>query len=303
MDPQRRPDVLPDPFERPMSEPPVVIVEDPDDPRLDPFRRLADRGRERIIAEGPNVVRRMLASPYRVRTLLVTARRADELAPDLAARPVRQPAPSSVGPAEEVETPTVLVADGEVIDEVVGFRLHQGVVAEGPRCVESTVAHVIEEARTLAVVEALHDPANLGLVYRSAAALGLDGVLLGPRCSDPLYRRTVRTSMGWVLHLPWARLDALPGSLDRLDGFTLVALTPDETAQPLRDLDLGRDERVALLLGAEGPGLTAETLGRADHRVRIPMARGVDSLNVAVAAGIAFHAVSRAPYPASDVAR
>ena len=145
----------------------------------------------------------------------------------------------------------------------------------------------------LAVLEGAGDHENLGALFRNAAALGVDGVLLGPRCADPLYRRSVRVSMGHVLRVPFAELAGRwPGALDtvRAAGLTVAALTPAADAVPLARAGLA-GQRVALVLGAEGPGLTPEALAAADVRVRIPMATGVDSLNVATAAAIAFHAV------------
>jgi tRNA G18 (ribose-2'-O)-methylase SpoU len=154
---------------------------------------------------------------------------------------------------------------------------------------------LLRAARLVAVLEGVNDHENLGALFRNAAALGVDAVLLGPRCSDPLYRRSVRVSMGHVLRVPFAELPGpWPESLDllRAAGLQVAALTP-AAAVPLTASGL-RGERVAVLLGAEGPGLSAEALAAADVRVRIPMAAGVDSLNVATAAAVAFHAVGTA---------
>jgi tRNA G18 (ribose-2'-O)-methylase SpoU len=154
-------------------------------------------------------------------------------------------------------------------------------------------------AQVLAVAEGVNDHENLGSLFRNAAALGVDGVLLGPRCADPLYRRSVRVSMGHVLRVPFADLPGpWPASLDllRAAGLRVAALTPAADAQPLATARIA-GQRVAVLLGAEGPGLSAEALAAADLSVRIPMAPGVDSLNVATAAAVAFHAL--APLPAA----
>jgi tRNA G18 (ribose-2'-O)-methylase SpoU len=263
----------------------ITRVEDPADPRVDDFRDLttADRrpdrpgGRGLVIAEGVVVVRRMIDSPYPVRSLLGVPRRFDELADDLAALPV---------PA--------YATDADTMAAVVGFHLNRGVLAVADRAVPPDVAELLRHARLVAVLEGVNDHENLGALFRNAAALGVDAVLLGPRCSDPLYRRSVRVSMGHVLRVPFAELPGpWPASLDllRAAGLRVAALTPAADAQPLASATLG-GQRVAVLLGAEGPGLTPEALAAADLRVRIPMASGVDSLNVATAAAVAFHALS-----------
>jgi tRNA G18 (ribose-2'-O)-methylase SpoU len=263
----------------------LTAVDDPADPRVDDYRDLtaADRrpdrpgGRGLVIAEGVVVVRRLLDSPYPVRSLLGVPRRLAELDADLAGLDV---------PA--------YAADAGTMAEVVGFHLNRGVLAVADRAVPPTVAALVARSRVLAVLEAVNDHENLGALFRNAAALGVDGVLLGPRCSDPLYRRSVRVSMGHVLRVPFAPLPGdWPDTLGLLRGagFTVAALTPAPDAVPLSGAGLA-GARVALLLGAEGPGLSAEALAAADVRVRIPMASGVDSLNVATAAAVAFHAVA-----------
>ena len=263
----------------------ITPVDDPADPRLDDYRDLttADRrpdrpgGRGLVIAEGVVVVRRLLGSPYPVRSLLGVPRRLDELADDLAALDV---------PAYAVDAGTMATA--------VGFHLNRGVLAVADRARPVDAGALARSARVLAVCEGVNDHENLGSLFRNAAALGVDGVLLGPRCADPLYRRSVRVSMGHVLRVPFAELPgAWPAALDALRGagLTVTALTPSPEAVPIGAAGLA-GRRVALLLGAEGPGLTAGALAAADLAVRIPMASGVDSLNVATAAAVAFHAVA-----------
>ncbi len=262
----------------------ITPVDDAADPRVDDYRDLttADRrpdrpgGRGLVIAEGVVVVRRLLDSPYPVRSLLGVPRRLDELAADLAACDV---------PA--------YATDADTMAAVVGFHLNRGVLAVADRAPAPDVPTLLHAARVLAVLEGVGDHENLGALFRNAAALGVDGVLLGPRCSDPLYRRSVRVSMGHVLRVPFAELPGpWPAALSELRGAGLLvaALTPDPGAVTVAEAGLA-GRRVALLLGAEGPGLTAEALAAADVRVRIPMATGVDSLNVATAAAVAFHAV------------
>jgi tRNA G18 (ribose-2'-O)-methylase SpoU len=264
----------------------LIEVEDPADPRLDDYRDLstADRrpdrpgGRGLVIAEGAVVVRRLIDSPYPVRSLLGVHRRLAELATDLA--PLDVPA---------------YAADAETMAGVVGFHLNRGVLAVADRATPPDPLALASSAGLVAVAEAVNDHENLGSLFRNAAALGVDAVLLGPRCADPLYRRSVRVSMGHVLRVPFAVLPGeWPGSLDALRavGLRVVALTPAPDAVPLAAAGLA-GVRTALLLGAEGPGLTPEALAAADVRVRIPMAAGVDSLNVATAAAVAFHEVTR----------
>jgi tRNA G18 (ribose-2'-O)-methylase SpoU len=268
----------------------ITPVDDPADPRVDDYRDLttADRrpdrpgGRGLVIAEGVVVVRRMIESPYPVRSLLGVPRRLDELAGDLDALPV--PAFS---------------ADAETMAAVVGFHLNRGVLAVADRAPRRDVAALVRDARLVAVLEGVGDHENLGALFRNAAALGVDAVLLGPRCSDPLYRRSVRVSMGHVLRVPFAELPGpWPASLDllRAAGLRIAALTPARDAVPLASSGLP-GERVAVLLGAEGPGLTDEAMAAADVRVRVPMTAGVDSLNVATAAAVAFYGLQGAVTP------
>ncbi|HVV20093.1 MAG TPA: RNA methyltransferase [Pseudonocardiaceae bacterium] len=267
----------------------VIDVEDRDDPRLADFRDLttADRrpdrpgGRGLVIAEGVVVVQRMLRSPYPVRSLLGVRRRIDALAADLAAY-------------SNPDLPCY-VTSAEVMADVVGFHLNRGVLAVADRAPEPDPATVTGPARLLCVLEGVGDHENLGSIFRNAAALGVDGVLLGPGCSDPLYRRAVRVSMGHVLGVPFTKLTDWPGALERLraDGFRVLALTPARDAVPLPEA-LRPGARTAVLLGAEGPGLTAAALAAADERVCIPMAGDVDSLNVATAAAIALYSAGAA---------
>ncbi len=275
-------------------------VHEPGDSRLDDFRDLteADRrpdrpgGRGLVIAEGVLVVRRLLESRYPVRAVLGVPRRLDELSGDLA----------------EINVPVYAVT-AELMAGVVGFHLNRGVLAVADRAAPPDAAALADPAGPadqrnepsvgtgpLAVLEGVNDHENLGALFRNAAALGVAAVLLGPRCADPLYRRSVRVSMGHVLRVPFAPLPPdppWPAGLDllRRGGRRVVALTPRAEAVPLSRAGLA-DSPVALLLGAEGPGLSDAALAAADLWVRIPMAGQVDSLNVATAAAIAFHAAA-----------
>ncbi|WP_460868078.1 TrmH family RNA methyltransferase [Rhodococcus aerolatus] len=262
----------------------VLEVTDPSDPRLDDFRHLnsLDRrpdlpsGKGLVIAEGVLVVQRVLDSRFPLRALLGVARRLDELRTD----PTFDDATADV--------PFFLVT-AEVMAEVVGFHLNRGVLAAADRAAPLALADVLPGARTVVVLEGVNDHENLGSMFRNAAGLGVDAVLLGARCADPYYRRSVRVSMGHVLRVPTATVPDWPRGLDvlRAQGFRLVSLTPAADAVPLSQA-LGA-ERVALLVGAEGPGLTEQAMAATDVRARIPMAPGTDSLNVATAAALACY--------------
>jgi tRNA G18 (ribose-2'-O)-methylase SpoU len=226
-----------------------------------------------FVAEGPLAVRALLASSYRVRSVLVTPAQHDALADVL----------------DGLDAPVHVVTPA-VMRETVGFDLHRGALASADRAPLPDLETVLAGASRVAVLERVNDHENLGALFRNAAAFGFDAVLLCPQCSDPLYRRTVRVSIGHVLHVPWTRATPWPGALDRLRtlGFRRLALTPQPPARPLDADEAGTGDRIAVLIGAEGPGLSSEALSAADERIRIPMAPGVDSLNLAVAAALAF---------------
>jgi tRNA G18 (ribose-2'-O)-methylase SpoU len=258
---------------------------DPRDTRtaLDDYRALNDPDRRRrveraggyFVVEGRFALDALLDSPYPVRSVLVAEPKAPAVRALVAGR-----AP-------------VLVATTDELAAITGFDFHRGVLAAADRLPLPTVDEVVGDARLLVVVEGVGDHENLGALFRNAAAFGVDGVLLDPTTADPLYRRSVRVSAGHVLRVPWTRLPEWPDRLGALRdrGFVIAALTPAPDARPLAGLVAERPGRVALLVGAEGPGLTAAALGAADRRVRIPIAAGVDSLNVATAAAVAFHAL------------
>jgi tRNA G18 (ribose-2'-O)-methylase SpoU len=255
----------------------VLEVTDPSDPRLDDFRNLTDADvrpdrRGIVIAEGTNVVTRLANSAYPIRAVFGVPAKIDLLCEVLSDRDV-----------------PIYVCDKWLLSQVVGFRVTRGVLAAASRPRPWSAQELLATARRVAVLEGLNDFENLGGLFRNAAAFGVDAVLLDPTCADPLYRRSVRVSMGHVLRVPFATLPGdWPGSLAmlRAAGLRLLALTPDEHADDLRAVP--PPQRWAVLLGAEGPGLTAAALETADQHVRIPMAAGVDSLNVATAAAVAF---------------
>ncbi|EOM77838.1 RNA methyltransferase [Rhodococcus rhodnii] len=262
----------------------VIDITDPADPRLDDYRDLnkSDRrpdlpgGKGLVIAEGVLVVERMLTSRFVPISLLGVDRRLTELGSRLGGVDV-----------PFYRTPT------EVMDEVIGFHLNRGVLAAARRPEPLTAQDVLTSARTVAVLEGVNDHENLGSMFRNAAGLGVDGVLFGKGAADPLYRRAVRVSMGHVLRVPFADVPDWPRGLNLLreNGFQLISLTPDPGAVRLADAMTG--EKVAVLLGAEGPGLTEHAMRATDVRARIPMAPGTDSLNVATAAAMAFYERAR----------
>lgn len=252
-------------------------ITDPGDPRLADFRNLADADvrpdrRGIVIAEGVNVVERLARSPYRMRAVVGVPARIDALREVL----------------EDLDV-AVYTVDKWLLSDVVGFRVTRGVLASADRPRPPDVDALLANARRVAVLEGLNDFENLGALFRNAAAFGVDAVLLDPQCADPLYRRSVRVSMGHVLHVPFAVLPgAWPDSLEVLHAhdLRLLAMTPDPSATPLPAVAAG--PRWAAMFGAEGPGLTRPALAIADVRVRIPMTAQVDSLNVATAAAIVF---------------
>jgi tRNA G18 (ribose-2'-O)-methylase SpoU len=255
----------------------VVEIDDPADPRLRDFLDLRDvqmrTAREPaegfFLAEGTRTIRRAAAAGYRPRSVLTTDRWLDELG-DLDA--------------------TAFVVPLDVLRATTGFPVHRGALASFERRPLPAVASVLGAAPRVVVLEDLVDHTNVGAIFRSAAALGWDGVLVTARCGDPLYRRAVRTSMGAVFTVPWTRIDDGAGiDAIREAGFTVLALTPDG------DDDIASvapAERRALVVGTEGAGVSAAWRAAADRRVRIPMHAGIDSLNVSTAAAIALYALA-----------
>lgn len=264
----------------------VLRIEDPDDARLTDYvgltdvalRRRSEPERGLYMAESDKVIRRALEAGHRPRSLLLADRWLEPLA-DLVARVSATGAPVYVG------SPPVLEA-------ITGFNVHRGAIAAMHRPPLPAVAELLRGARRVAVLEDIVDHTNVGAIFRGAAGLGVDAVLVSPRCADPLYRRSVRVSMGTVFQVPWTRLEPWPDGLDQLRaaGFTVAAMALSDDAVSLDDVTRDPPSRLALMLGAEGDGITVAALGAADVVVRIPMTGGVDSLNVAAAAAVAFWA-------------
>ncbi|MEE2035756.1 RNA methyltransferase [Nocardiopsis sp. CT-R113] len=271
----------------------AIKVSDPEDPRLADYTRLRDVNLRRhleaehglFMAEGDKVIRRAAAAGFRPRSFLLTERRAEAL--------------------DDVVTGSdapLYVVSEDTAERLVGFDLHRGALAAFHRRALPALDEVLRGARSIVVLEDLVDHTNVGAIFRSAAGLGVDAVVLAPRCADPLYRRSVKVSMGAVFTLPHTRMDDWHGGLDTLRsaGFHLMALTPGEGSVPIGDAmaALAPTDRVGLLLGTEGDGLSARWLERATARVHIPMAeRDVDSLNVTAAAAIACYELARVARP------
>jgi tRNA G18 (ribose-2'-O)-methylase SpoU len=257
---------------------PVVRIDRFDDPRLAEYRSMSDRellrGRNRFVAEGRLVVGRLLETGHRVESVLVNEASFRALETLLSRVPPHIP---------------VYVCDTDEFAAITGFHLHRGCLALAERPAERAFDKVVRSADLLLVLEAVADADNVGSAFRNAAAFGAS-VVLSEACCDPLYRKAIRTSMGSVLRTPYARIPEWPRDLGTLksEGFTLIALTPREDAIDLPACAKWR-QRVALLVGSEGPGLSREAEAMADVRVRIPISAEVDSLNVATATGIALY--------------
>lgn len=260
----------------------IIPIERLDDPRVADYANLPDRAlsldRGRFIAEGEFVVRRLIESTFRTRSVFLTPHWLERTRDALARL--------------EPQTPVYLAPD-VVLDAVVGFKFHRGVLACGESGPARRAEEVIFGSRLLVVLEDLANLDNVGSIFRITAGLAGPGagVLLSPACCDPLYRKTIRTSMGHALRVPFARVASWPDGLEvaREAGFTIVALTPSPGAVPVRRLGALRGRPVALLFGAEGPGLSPAALRAADLHAQVPMAAGADSLNVGVAAAIVLH--------------
>jgi tRNA G18 (ribose-2'-O)-methylase SpoU len=266
----------------------VAQIDDPADPRVADYVGLTDTVRRVkhepeqgfFIAEGMLVMRRATLAGCPPRSLLLAPNRVADLPAELAG----------------LDCP-VYVASREVLEAVTGFHVHRGALGSFGRLPLPEPRQLLQQATRVLVLETLSSATNLGAVFRSAAGLGIDAVLLSPTCCDPLYRRAVRVSMGEVLAVPYAYLEPWPAALEliRAAGFRLLSMTPAPDAMALDQLSVTQEDKIALLLGAEGPGLTSEAMAGADEKVRIPMSAGVDSLNVAAAAAVGCWVIGKRP--------
>jgi len=272
----------------------VARIERPDDPRVADFSKLGDaallRERGLFIAEGRLVVERLIRERrHRVRALLLS----DAALRAFGTRPsADRAALDRLDPRTEV-----YVCPADQFESITGYNIHRGCLATVERPAPCSVQSVIENRTLLVVLEAVTNADNVGGVFRNAAAFGADAVLLSPTCCDPLYRKAIRTSMAATLQVPFARIEPWPAELDavRAAGFSVIALTPRAPSSTLEAFAETPLPRMALVFGTEGTGLSADVERSADVRVRIPMTSAVDSLNVAVACGIALARLSRSP--------
>lgn len=251
-----------------------------EDPRLGDYRNLTDVALRRALeperglymAEGAKVISRAIAAGHRLRSVLVSPRWFEGIA--------------AVVPPEV----PVFVGPPELLENVTGYAVHRGALAAMERPELAPVAALVRDARRVVVLEGLVDHTNVGAIFRSAAGIGADAIIVSPTCADPLYRRSVKVSMGTVFQVPWTRATEWPGALDVLRGlgFVVAGMALRADAVALDTFAARREERVALVMGTEGDGLTGAALAHVDVPVIIPMRGGVDSLNVAAASAVAM---------------
>ncbi|WP_062292031.1 TrmH family RNA methyltransferase [Demequina phytophila] len=259
---------------------PVIAIDDPADPRLADYRGLTDVALRRVLeperglymAEGAKVIARALRAGHAARSVLVSERWLE-----------------SVAPLVPDEVP-VYLAPAALLEDVTGYQVHRGALASMERPELPALADLARDARRIVVLEGIVDHTNVGAIFRSAAGIGADAVVVSPTCADPLYRRSVKVSMGTVFQVPWTRATSWPGALDELRalGFTVGGLALTDDAVALDAFAATAGERVALVMGTEGDGLTRQALAHVDTAVVIPMHGGVDSLNVAAASAVAM---------------
>ncbi|TQJ32259.1 RNA methyltransferase [Microbacterium sp. SLBN-146] len=265
----------------------VIRIAEADDPRISDYRDLTDVALRRVlepagglyIAESAKVISRALAAGHRPRSVLVQDKWLDDAADLLRNHP---------------DVP-VYVVEAQIAEQITGYAVHRGVLAAMHRPVEASVADIVDGARLVVVLEDIVDHTNVGAIFRAAAGLGADAVLVSPRCADPLYRRSVRVSMGTVFQVPWTRIGEWRGASEELHarGFHLAALALSDDAVSLDEFATRGHDKVALLLGSEGDGLSRRAVAAADSIVTIPMMGDVDSLNVAAASAVALWELRR----------
>ena len=268
--------------------PQIKKITDLTAPELDLFSRYSESQLFHInepkpgifIAESPNVIERALNAGYEPLAVLIEEKQADDLIPKLFFAYPELP---------------VYTAKFDLLTNLTGFALTRGLLCAMKRKSLPSVAEICEGKHRIAVLENVMNPTNIGAIFRSAAALGMDAVLLTSGCSDPLYRRAARVSMGTVFQIPWTYVDGDWPELLKAHGFSTVAMALCPDSRALNDPEIAAQERLAIVLGTEGDGLAASTIAACDYTVRIPMAHGVDSLNVAAASAVAFYQLGQLP--------
>jgi tRNA G18 (ribose-2'-O)-methylase SpoU len=258
---------------------PIIRLDRFDDPRLEDYRNLSDaellRRRNLFVGEGRLVVGRLLAEKYRVASMLLNNASVQALEASLA----------------QLGGTPIYVCDNDEFASITGFNLHRGCLALAERPATRTADEITDASGLILVLEAVTDADNVGSVFRNAAAFGVGGLLLSSTCCDPLYRKAIRTSMGSTLRMPYARVENWPAYIDTLKkkGFMVVALTPGVSARDLGSFARQGGQKIAVLVGSEGPGLSERVMAMADVHLRIPIRPDVDSLNLATATGIALY--------------
>jgi len=273
--------------------PNIIEITDFHAPELDPYARLTQNQlRNRLepekgifIAESPKVIDRALDAGYKPVSLLMERKQITGPAAGILSRCGDAP---------------VYTADREILAELTGFELTRGVLCAFHRPAPRPVEELCKNARRVAVLEGIVDSTNVGAIFRSAAALNMDAVLINPSCCDPLCRRAVRVSMGTVFQVPWGQLGETPADwpekgMDILHslGFKTAAMALSDRSVSIDDEQLAKEPKLAIVLGTEGDGLAADTIASCDYTVKIPMSHGVDSLNVAAASAVAFWQLGR----------
>lgn len=272
---------------------PVLMLKTLDDSRLDPYCRLTDHQLRRslepekgiLIAESEKVIRLALRSGVEPLSMLIEPTWLDVMGDVISGLPDDVP---------------VFVLPHELVRDLTGYNVTRGALCAMRRPLPLPAANVLADARRIAVLEGIVDTTNVGAIVRSAAALGVDGILFTPTCADPLTRRAVRVSMGTIFQIPWGRIGRVPADWPqaglaelREAGFSTAALALDDDSIALGSPELAQIDKLAMVFGTEGDGLCSETVARCDHTVRIPMHHGVDSLNVAAASAVAFWELCR----------
>jgi tRNA G18 (ribose-2'-O)-methylase SpoU len=262
---------------------PVIRVTDALDPALSDYRGLTDVALRRSLeaerglymAEGAKVIARAIRAGHEARSVLMSEKWVDGVADAL---------------GERASSATLYVAPDEVMEAVTGYQVHRGALAAMHRPALPSVAELVRDARRVVVLEGIVDHTNVGAIFRSVAGIGADAVIVSPTCADPLYRRSVKVSMGTVFQVPWTRAESWPGVLDdlRAAGFVVAGMALTDGAVPLDEFAARAHDKVALVMGTEGDGMTRDALAHVDVPVVIPMAGGVDSLNVAAASAVAL---------------